>query len=140
MSWKPLHLGSEGTPVLIGGVNVWTKEWKTQGEEVVSVKHPAYPGQEHRLGRCFIEAGGTTHEFAAGEVSPGVWLFCTSAGQSENAVLLHLATYAVAAIGCFILVHGFEQSPRYIALGSVLVALALGAEWYAKSKRRASEA
>ena len=140
MSWKPIYLGSEGTPVQIGGVNVWTKKWKTQGEEVVTVFHPAYPSQECRLARYFIEEGNTSHEFAAGEVSPGVWLFCTPQKGSENKLLLHLAAYALAAIGGLILVHGFEQSPKYIALGLALVALGLAAEWYAKSTRRASEA
>jgi hypothetical protein len=140
MSWNPIYLGSEGTPVLIGGVNVWTKQWKTQGEAVVSVYHPAYPNQDCRLDRYFIEEGNTSHEFAAGEVSPGVWLFCTPPKGSENKLLLHLAAYASAAAGGLILVHGFEQSPKYLALGSALVALGLAAEWYAKSTRCASKA
>ena len=140
MSWKFLHIGPEGDSVFVGSVSVWACPWKTQGEEGITVRHPAYPDQEHRLDRYFVEAGGETQEFAAGEVSPGVWLFFTPVKGSENSLLLHVATYFVGAAGCFILIHGFQRSPKYIALGSVLVVIALGAEWYAKSKRRASEA
>ena len=140
MSWKLLHLGAEGESVLVGGVNVWAEPWKTQGEEDVLAKHPAYPGQEHRLKRYFIEAGGKAHEFAAGEVSSGIWLFLVQSRDAELTVLLRVAAYVVGAAGCFILVRGFGHSPTDIVLGSALLAIALGADWYAKSVRSSSEA
>ncbi len=125
---------------MLGGVNVWAKPWKTQGEAAVLAKHPWYPDQEHRLGRYFIEAGGTTHEFAAGEVSPGVWLFLEQSRDTQHLVLLRVAAYVVGVTGCFILVHGFDQSPTYIALGSALLAIALSSDWYARSRRSSSDA
>jgi hypothetical protein len=140
MSWKTIHLGTEGDSFALGGVSVWTTQWKSQGEQPIAAKHPAYPSQEHQLKRYFIQAGGVAHEFAAGEVSPGVWLFAVPVRTSANLVLLHIAAYVTGAAGCFILVRGFEHSLVYAVLGSALVALALAAEWYAKSRQRASVA
>lgn len=121
-------------------MNVWTSQWKTQGEESVTAKHPAYPGQEHRLTRYFIEASGRAHEFAAGEVSPGVWLFLVPAGHAQDSVFIQVATYAIGTAGCFILIRGFEHSAIHVALGAALLALAAVGEWYARSKRDKSEA
>jgi hypothetical protein len=140
MSWELLHLGAEGEAVSLGGANIWTRPWKQQGEEPITVKHPAHPDQEHRLSRYFIEAGGKTHEFAATEVSPGVWLFMVRTRDAERSVLLYFAAYVLGLVGTFILVHGFERSPKYIALGSALLAMAVGAGWCAKPRRTSSEA
>ena len=137
MSWKLLHIGPVGQRVLIGGVNVWERTWKTQGEGTVSVKHPAYPEQQCRLNRYFIEAAGKAHQFAAGEISPGVWLLFAPNKDLEHTFLLQLGGYLAGVAGCFILVHGFWHSPKYIALGSVLLALAIAAERYVKARRHA---
>ncbi len=140
MSWRLLHLGPKGETVLIAGANIWDREWKTQGEECAVVKHPKFPNQVHRLGRYFVEVAGKAHEFAAAEVSPGIWLLFVPAPRSEHLMLVRLAAFAVAIAGSFILVHGFDQSPTYIALGSALIALAIAADWYATAQGRASEA
>jgi hypothetical protein len=140
VTWKLLHLGAEGEAVSVGGINVWSAPWKSQGEEPVAAKHPACPGQEHLLKRYFIDAGGKAHEFAAGEVSPGVWLFLIPARDAELFVLVRVAAYILATVGCFILVRGFEHSPTYVALGCALLAIAMGAAWYTKSRRSAGEA
>jgi len=140
MSWKQLHLGAEGETVLLGGVNVWAASWKTQGEEPVVAKHPSHPEQEHRLSRYFIEADGKVHEFAAGEVSPGVWLFLVPSRNEEHSILLYSIAYLAGTAGCFILIRGFEHSLGYVALGAALVAIALCTARYAKSRGNVSEA
>ena len=125
---------------MVGGVDVWTRPWKSQGEDPIQVQHPTYPRQQHQLARYFIEAAGKTHEFAAGEVSPGVWLFFTPSRASTNLVLLRVGAYVAAVAGVFILLHGFEQSVTYIALGSTLIAAGLAVDWYARTEHRVSEA
>jgi hypothetical protein len=140
MGWKLIHIGAECETVMIGGVDVWSKQWKTQGEAPIPARHPSHPEQVHSLNRYFIEAGGKAHEFAAGEVSPGVWLFYGPERAAEQLVWLYVAAYGLGIVGCFILIRGFEHSLGYAALGAVLLALAIGVERYAKRLSGASEA
>jgi hypothetical protein len=140
MSWKRISLGKERDPVIVGGVDVWTTSWRSHGEEPIVVAHPTDPDRQQELSRYFIESRGTAHEFAAGEVAPGVWLFCEPDREIQRVVSLRIGSYVLGVVGAFILVHGFEKSAKFVALGSVLVALAFVGERYAKSKHGASKA
>lgn len=64
----------DGEPIDVSGENPWDFEWRSLGGVVV-VPHPTYPRQRHELNLYSIQANGGLIEFAAGEVSEGVWVF-----------------------------------------------------------------
>ena len=138
MSWNPLYVGPEGQPVTIGGVSVWSRPWKTQGEVPIQVQHPYYPNQKFELKRYFIESGGTTHEFAATKTASGLWLLYEQQRTDEYLAFLTWGAYIFGTAGAFILVHGFTKSPILAFLGAALLAASIGAELYAKSRRSAA--
>ena len=72
--WRVLTVVSEGSPVVIGGRDVWTVKWRDTGQQV-ELDHPSYPGQSHSF-RVFT-AGPLwpSARFAAAELSANVWGF-----------------------------------------------------------------
>ena len=73
--WKPLHVGVEGDDVSLLGLKLWKLEWKNIGEEPIIVPHPSHPHEQHRAWVYEIESSGKRIQFAAGELSNGVWGF-----------------------------------------------------------------
>ena len=73
--WRFVHLGLEGQPVLIAGVNVWSLDWG-HVEGTIMVAHPNYSTQRHSMSTYRVRVS-TDKEvvFAAGEFSNGVWGF-----------------------------------------------------------------
>ena len=72
--WELLDLAPEGAPIAIFGDAIWTQGWTDTGQSV-TVPHPEYPSQRHRLVVYALEFGGSVRRFAAGEVSNTVWMF-----------------------------------------------------------------
>ena len=71
--WKALTVVGEGTPVKIGGRDVWKSEWRPTGE-ILQLPHPAYASQMHRFEVYRLGRWGSPR-FAAGELSANVWGF-----------------------------------------------------------------
>jgi hypothetical protein len=74
-NWQAAGIVAEGDPIMVGGLNPWSFEWRRVQEEPVELPHPAYPNQRHRMWVYEIESGGRRVRFAAGELSASVWGF-----------------------------------------------------------------
>jgi hypothetical protein len=64
----------DGDPIEIDGVNPWGRTWHDEGE-MVTMRHPYYPTQEHPMPVYSMTHGDRTITFAAGELSNQVWGF-----------------------------------------------------------------
>ena len=73
MAWKYAHIGFEGDGAKIGGVSVWKSEWRGLGQSV-DLPHPSYPNQIHSY-HVYDLGEGSVVQFAAAELSYGVWGF-----------------------------------------------------------------
>jgi len=130
MPWRFLHIGSEAEPIAYRGVNLWASTWKTTGEAPVPANHPSWPTQTHELNRYFVESGQGAIEFAAGEVSPGVWLFYVPERGLRGARLVgHAAGYVSGVAGLYMLFRGGERYPWSVAAGVALIAAGLLLIW-----------
>ncbi len=73
--WRSLHIGTEGDAVAAEGVSLWQPEWVSLGDRIV-VAHPTQSrDQRHPAWTYQVAADGRVVEFAAGELSNGVWGF-----------------------------------------------------------------
>jgi hypothetical protein len=73
--WKPFTVALETQPVVLNGVDLWSKQWiRESGEPELALPHPAYPTQRHTM-RVYTLHGSPSIRFAAGELSNGVWGF-----------------------------------------------------------------
>ena len=73
--WKPVGVVSEGEPLEIGGVNVWSHEWESLNEPI-ELPHPTYPSEHLRHFIVYRIPGPNRRiMFAAGELSPNIWGF-----------------------------------------------------------------
>lgn len=75
--WKPIHVGFEGAPLSINGINPWLHagKWRSVSQEYIVVPHPAYPSERHRAWIYEITNSGKVVCFAVTELSNGVWGF-----------------------------------------------------------------
>ncbi|HSN71624.1 MAG TPA: hypothetical protein VLT59_08935 [Steroidobacteraceae bacterium] len=71
--WRLLAVGLASEPVLVEGVDLWTRTWSSCRETIV-VAHPSYPAERHTLS-VYRLADVPDLRFAAGEFSNGVWGF-----------------------------------------------------------------
>ena len=140
MSWKLLYIGPESDLVLLGGVSLWGRQWKTQGEQPISVQHPVDQLGRVDLDRYFIEAGGRAREFAARKQSSGDWVIFVPDRTFQYQVILSVTAYGAASAGGALLYHGAGQSKFVVGLGAALIAVAVALERVAKKRYGASEA
>ena len=141
MSWHFVSIGAEGSQVELHGVNLWAHPWLTQGELPIEVAHPNYPDQVCELQRYFVQTKNKSVEFAAGEVSAGLWLFHTQDANSEGrSILLFLGAYASVMSGTVILVHSYPSSAGQAALGVTLIALGIYFKHIGKAPRAPPDA
>lgn len=73
--WRDVHVGFEGDGLKIGGVKVWSAEWRRTDLRAVQLPHPAHPHQRHMFHVYEVGNGPKPVRFAAGELSNGVWGF-----------------------------------------------------------------
>lgn len=75
--WDPVHVGLEGAPLTIGGINPWLhiNEWRRVQQDYIVVPHPSYRHERHRAWVYDVTSSGKTTRFAATELSNGVWGF-----------------------------------------------------------------
>lgn len=87
--WRAFHVGVENDAVAIAGVELWKQPWRPAGLPPVSLPHPAHLQQMHRFEIYDVGASFSSHRFAAGELSNGVWGFYVpgSAAVAEEEAL-----------------------------------------------------
>lgn len=134
MDWKLIHHGPRTQSLLIAGTDLWSRPWKTRGEEALVVDDPMTGIKPQRLTQYFFEAHGKAYEFAATETAPGIWLIYRPTGNRHRWLALRLAAYVFGFAGTFILVRGFETSPRVALIGGILPVLALAADRYSADR------
>jgi hypothetical protein len=66
-------LVGDGEPVSLRGLNPWHYKWRLANDIPVYVPHPEYPSQQHLLRVYEIRDDSKSVQFAAGELSNGVW-------------------------------------------------------------------
>lgn len=83
--WKSIHVGLEGTPLSINGINPWLHvvNWQRVSQGHIVVPHPSYPSQRHRASVYEVTIPGKTICFAATELSNGVWGFYVQQGTTS---------------------------------------------------------
>ena len=141
MSWRFIQISPKGVPAVLQGVNLWACAWKHQGEIPIAAQHPEHQGQTHELTRYFVEAKGKVVQFAASEVSPGIWLFyAPNSSRAGKMVALQFCAWFLVVAGGFVLFNGWEHSYKYALLGGCLIALGFLIEYQVKRPRATSEA
>lgn len=79
--WKIVAIVAEGDSVLIQGQSPWALSWLGTAEAPITVAHPSYPAQRHRM-QVYDLAASRAVRFAAGEFSNGVWGFYVPAAPT----------------------------------------------------------
>ena len=74
--WQFAGSSKEGEPFEIRGVNVWEQGWQVSAGQEAHVHDPVY-GHGFVFRVYTIQDGEERVEFAAGELSNGVWGFFT---------------------------------------------------------------
>jgi hypothetical protein len=59
----------------LGGINVWSQEWRWIGAEVVYLPNPLDPDDRCRCMICEIGSSARPTRFAAAELPSGLWAF-----------------------------------------------------------------
>jgi len=72
--WQAAHVGFENDDLEIDGLPIWSLPWRPE-PGVVTLAHPAHPGQLHRFDIYSVDDGMRATRFAAAELSNGVWGF-----------------------------------------------------------------
>jgi hypothetical protein len=80
--WRARHVGFEHDGLILDGLDVWGSEW-CRLDAAVELPHPAHLHELHRFE--IYEAGDKpqARQFAATELSNGVWGFYTRIGAHE---------------------------------------------------------
>ncbi len=73
--WVAAHIGVAGDRFSLKGINLWKFDWQRISEEPIVVPHPSYPHERHLAWIYEIESSGKKIQFAAGELSNGVYGF-----------------------------------------------------------------
>lgn len=74
-TWKALGVVAEGTPITLAGINLWSFRWTKLPRPAVDLPHPQYQAQRYMVHVFEIRTEDETLQFAAAEVSAGVWAF-----------------------------------------------------------------
>ena len=81
--WRARHVGFERDGVILDGLDVWGSEWRRLGATRVALPHPAHPYELHRFEIYEAGEGRQAQQFAATELSNGVWGFYSPIGANE---------------------------------------------------------
>jgi hypothetical protein len=73
--WRVVHVGVEGDDLRIGGLPVWTSEWRRVEAAPVGLPHPQHQHQVHTYWIFEIGDVSAPVRFASGELSNGVYGF-----------------------------------------------------------------
>lgn len=73
--WRAVHVGFENDGLMIGNLNIWNHQWRSLGQPVIWLPHPAHRTQMHDYEAFEAGDGADRTRFAAQELSNGVWGF-----------------------------------------------------------------
>lgn len=76
--WRARHVGFERDGLILDGLDVWGSQWRRLGTATVELPHPAHPLERHRFEIYEAGEGAKARQFAATELSNGVWGFYTT--------------------------------------------------------------
>ena len=82
--WRARHIGFERDGLILDGLDVWGSQWRGLGGEIVELPHLAHPQQRHRFRIYEAGNGARARQFAAAELSNGVWGFYTRAATPDD--------------------------------------------------------
>jgi len=82
--WRARHVGFERDGLILDGLDVWGRQWRRLGTEAVELPHPAHPKQRHHFRIYEAGDGVQARQFAAAELSNGVWGFYTQGGAEDG--------------------------------------------------------
>jgi hypothetical protein len=81
--WRARHIGFERDGLILDGLDVWGSKWHRRGTARVELPRPAHPHELHRFEIYEAGEGRQARQFAATELSNGVWGFYTPNGANE---------------------------------------------------------
>jgi hypothetical protein len=81
--WRARHVGFERDGLILDGLDVWANAWRRIGAARVALPHPAHPHELHRFEIYEAGEGRQARQFAATELSNGVWGFYTPVDVNE---------------------------------------------------------
>jgi hypothetical protein len=81
--WRARHVGFERDGLILDGLDVWGRAWHRLGTTRVELPHPAHPHELHRFEIYEAGDGPQARQFAATELSNGVWGFYTRIDADE---------------------------------------------------------
>jgi hypothetical protein len=82
--WRARHVGFERDGLILDGLDVWGSQWRRLGAATVELPHPAHPEERHCFEIYEAGEGAQTRQFAATELSNGVWGFYTKGNADEK--------------------------------------------------------
>lgn len=112
-SWRARHIGFERDGLILDGLDVWGSTWHRLGAARVELPHPAHPQELHRFE--IYEAGPRSRQFAATELSNGVWGFYTRVGADDPPT----GTSADGTLGFENLLPGPDDRDRLFPTGRI---------------------
>ena len=81
--WRARHVGFERDGLILDGLDVWGCEWRRLSTVTIELPHPAHPHELHSFDIYEAGEGLWARQFAATELSNGVWGFYTRIGADE---------------------------------------------------------
>lgn len=113
--WRARHVGFERDGLILDGLDVWGSEWLRLGAPAVELPHPAHPHELHRFEIYRAGEGPQARQFAAAELSNGVWGFYTGVGANEP----QAGTSTDGALGFENLLPGPDDRDRLAPTGRI---------------------
>jgi hypothetical protein len=86
--WRARHIGFERDGLILDGLDVWGNQWRRLGTATFELPHPAHPKELHRFEIYEAGDGAQARQFAASELSNGVWGFYTADGAGGQRAAL----------------------------------------------------
>lgn len=80
--WKFAAIAMDGQRVSLLGQNLWSAKWLASSEPPITVAHPSYPNERHKMWVYYLDSPRSIR-FAAGEFSNGVWGFFLPTPESD---------------------------------------------------------
>ncbi len=82
--WRARHVGFERDGLILDGLDVWGSQWRRLGTATVELPHPAHRHERHHFEIYEAGEGALARQFAATELSNGVWGFYTRDGAEAQ--------------------------------------------------------
>lgn len=71
--WRLVFIGVDGAIPAWGDFDPWKVKWRAVPPTTITVAHPSYPSQRHKMWTYELDGPEGAIRFAAGEFSNGIW-------------------------------------------------------------------